>query len=129
MSKKFTEEQYHKIVSAWDFEDTYAEATQAVIDVISVFVTESFQDEDEAQDEALALVNPLTREWAHKQFVEKEKKYYWSTKKKAKKGKPMTLFKSAGGIAQMIGTKHALTEKEICEWGYNPEMFDKEEVD
>lgn len=80
-------------------------------------------------DEALAIANPLTREWAHEQFVEKEKKYYWSTKKKSKKGKPMTLFKSAGGIAQMIGTKHALTETEIREWGYNPEMFDKEEVD
>lgn len=80
------------------------------------------------EDEALAIANPLTREWAHEQFVEKEKKYYWSTKNKNKKGKPMTLFKSNGGIAQMTGTKHALTETEIKSWGYNPEMFDKEEV-
>ena len=123
MSNKFTEEQYNKIVKAWDFEDTYAEATQAVIDVIYVFTTEFLQDE------ALAIANPLTREWAHEQFVDKEKKYYWSTKKKSKKGKPMTLLKSAGGIAQVIGQKHALTETEIREWGYNPEMFDKEEVD
>ena len=40
----------------------------------------------------------------------------------------MTLFKSSGGIAQMTGTKHALTETEIREWGYNPEMFDRWEV-
>ena len=41
----------------------------------------------------------------------------------------MNLLKSAGGIAQVVGQKHALTETEIREWGYNPEMFDKEEVD
>ena len=127
---KFTEEQYQKIVIAWDFEDTYAEATQAVIDVISVFVTEDLQDE------ALAIANPLTREWAHEQFVEKENKYVWTLKKVDKSGIKMRLYKEYFGRVQpFFSVKNAniddnekLTESEINEWGYNPEMFDKEEV-
>lgn len=125
MTKKFTEEQYQEIINFEDFEVVYR------LGIVDSFVGEiiPFIDNNELQQEAMALANPLTREWAHDKFVEKEKKYYWSTKKKSKKGKPMNLLKSAGGIAQVIGQKHALTETEIREWGYNPDMFDKEEVD
>lgn len=129
---KFTEEQYQKIVIAWDFEDTYAEATQAVIDVISVFVTEDLQDE------ALAIANPLTREWAHEQFVEKEKKYVWTSKKMSSDGTRLRLQNTGtNGVVHAYGkfkdrkadwTEH-LTESEIKAWGYNPEMFNKEEVE
>lgn len=131
MSNKFTEEQYQKIVSAWDFEDTYAEATQAVIDVISVFVTELLQDE------ALALANPLTREWAHDKFVEKEKKYVWHLKGQHKHTDRIRLFKdlSDNSVSNYwtdqdneFSEQEELTESEIKAWGYNPEMFDKEEV-
>lgn len=129
---KFTEEQYQKIVIAWYFEDTYAEATQAVIDVISVFVTEDLQDE------ALAIANPLTREWAHEQFVEKEKKYVWTSKKMSSDGTRLRLQNTGtNGVVRAYGkfkdrkadwTEH-LTESEIKAWGYNPEMFNKEEVE
>ena len=124
MSNKFTEEQYLKIIRTYENNSGYDNKATAVIMVVDNF---NF-DNNLSYNEAFALANPITREWAHEQFVEKEKKYYWSTKKKSKKGKPMTLFKSSGGIAQMTGTKHALTESEIHEWGYNPEMFDKEEA-
>lgn len=129
---KFTEEQYQKIVSAWDFEDTYAEATQAVVDVISVFTTELLQDE------ALALANPVTREWAHEQFVEKEKKYYWTGSKENNDGFVKRLYKYGDGmiVDHSIRKEYTdkaedeqLTESEIREWGYNPEMFNKEEVE
>lgn len=129
---KFTEEQYQKIVSAWDFEDTYAEATQAVIDVISVFTTEFLEDE------ALAIANPVTREWAHERFVEKEKKYYWNSINIDSADNHLRLFRHEnGGIsaysrlepANNINEDEQLTESEIKEWGYNPEMFDKEEVE
>ena len=33
------------------------------------------------------------------------------------------------GIEVEGGEDEKLTESEIREWGYNPEMFDKEEVD
>lgn len=126
MSKKFTEEQYQRIIEEWGSAFGYEQKTTNVVKLVSMMIT---RDDNTQYFEALALANPSTREWAHDKFVEKDKKYYWSTKKKGKKGKPMTLFKSAGGIAQMIGTKHALTESEVKAWGYNPEMFDKEEVD
>ena len=91
MTKKFTEEQYQMIVRAWDFEDTYAEATQSVIDTICVFMSEY-------QDEALALANPLTREWAHDKFVEKEKKYYWNSIKTDSDDNHLRLFRHKNGI-------------------------------
>lgn len=118
---KFTEEQYQKIVDAWDSQIMYKSATQSVIDELKVGYLNMV-------DQALALANPLTREWAHDKFVEKEKKYYWSTKKRNEQGKPMVLFNGAGGIVQMMGPKQPLTESEIREWGYNPYMFDREEV-
>lgn len=136
MLNKFTEEQYQKIV---EIADEYQRHSDFGIigDITQKSIgTEFFETKlvkeiifSQNAEEIMAIFNPLTREWAHERFVEKEKRYYWSTKKKSKKGKPMTLFKSSGGIAQMTGTKHALTESEIREWGYNPEMFDKEEVD
>ena len=127
---KFTEEQYQKIISAWDFEDTYAEATQAVVDVISVFVTEDLEDE------ALALANPVTREWAHEQFVEEEKKFHFILKETQEtqetQGERHHLVRSGRGaiiIYPFAGKdKPKFKESEIKAWGYNPEMFDKEEV-
>ncbi|MGH2326561.1 hypothetical protein ACQ7EN_08160 [Leuconostoc lactis] len=117
---KFTEEQYQKIVSAWDFEDTYVEATQAVIDVISVFVTEL----DEG--EALALANIATRDWAHEQFVEKEKKYVWRDKYTG-----YVIYKMLNDwslSATALGEKH-FTETELENSPFKSEWFDKEEVE
>lgn len=122
MTNKFTEEQYQEIIKAWGNEAGYVKGIQAVVDYLSSLEM-SFM-----VDEAVALANPRTRLGAHEQFVEKEKKYYWTTKKKNGQGKSMNLFHGAGGIVQMIGPKQLLTESEIREWGYNPEMFDKEEV-
>ena len=131
---KFTEEQYQKIVIAWDFEDTYAEATQAVIDVISVF-----GGTEDLQDEALAIANPLTREWAHEQYVEKEKRYVWTSKKPCYKDLYKRLFMSSRGYVTdfviiadeklKVSEDAYLTETEVRNYGYNPEMFDKEEVE
>lgn len=117
---KFTEEQYQKIVSAWDFEDTYAEATQAVIDVISVFVNEDIQDE------ALAIANPLTRYWAHEQFVEKEKKYVW----RLKSDNDLVISKwDRGWFADNMPTNNKyFSETEIKNSPFEPKWFEKEEV-
>ena len=134
MSKKFTEEQYQKIV---DFQEknynfNTLEGSEGYVFWLRLINIEpdiaKFARDNELIGKLVALANPVTREWAHEQFVEKEKKYYWSTKKKNGQGKSMNLFYGAGGISQMIGPKQLLTESEIREWGYNPEMFDKEEV-
>ena len=54
MTKQFTDEEYHNII---ELERMYVKS-----------------DEEYRRE---ALRNPLTREWAHDQFVEKEKKYRW----------------------------------------------------
>lgn len=124
MSKKFTEEQYLEIVEAWDNNIVPTRATQSVI--------------EELPNQSFALANPQTREWAHEQFVEKEKKYYWTSKKNDLSGNRLRLFRHEnGGVssysriepANNINEDEQLTESEIKAWGYNPEMFDKEEVD
>lgn len=118
---KFTEEQYQKIVDAWDFEDTYAEATQAVVDVISVFGGTEL-----LQDEALAIANQLTRDWAHEQYVEKEKKYVW----RLKSDNDLVISKwSSGWFADEFPTDNMyFSEKEIENSPFKHECFDKVEV-
>lgn len=135
MTKKFTEEQYQNIVKAGQSENVYIHRTQAVIDylidILNVDVTL-------VGDEALAIANPLTREWAHDKFVEKEKKYYWTSKKQDDVNDVVVLrkFYTNMVIGQPKNIKEpvlrnmdfCLTESEIKVWGYNPEMFDREEV-
>ena len=123
MAKKFTEEQYQKIVETVnkypDFGSVYyvqngwveSKPTNTFNELIEA-LSYTVSGESEV-NRMLALANPLTREWAHDKFVEKEKKYYWTTKKKNEQGKTLTLFRGAGGVVQMIGTKEALTESEI----------------
>ncbi|WP_273713120.1 hypothetical protein [Leuconostoc mesenteroides] len=86
----------------------------------------------------LALANPLTREWAHDKFVDKEKKYYWTSKKRDLDDNVLTLYKDEEGMVStsfrgvsepnIHSEDRRITESEIKAWGYNPEMFDREEV-
>ena len=84
MTKKFTEEQYQKIVKAWQSENIYVHQTEAVIDYL---IDDLNIDVTLMGDVAIALANPRTSEWAHNKFVEKEKKYYWTSKCGTKSGK------------------------------------------
>ncbi|CAK1234240.1 hypothetical protein LMG30234_GAICNKDF_00577 [Fructobacillus fructosus] len=81
----------------------------------------------------LAIANTLTREWAHDKFVEKEKKYYWVSNKSDNEGNFPALYKNELGIVifevREVGVISRLTISEIEEWGYNPDMFDREEVE
>lgn len=126
---KFTEEQYQKIVDAWDNQNLYKRATQSVIDELKAGYLNM-------GDQALALANPLTREWAHDEFVEKEKRYVWTSSKYIGAYKKR-IFRMRDGIisgypitvsSESKPSDEQLTESEIKSWGYNPEMFDREEV-
>lgn len=135
MSKKFTEEQYKKLVLLQKeyFSNNVLYPDQDFKSLVGTIRIDekrlyNFIVSCGLENQTVAIMNPLTREWAHEQFVEKEKKYYWSTKKKNEQGKPLKLFHGAGGVVQMIGPEQALTEAEIREWGFSPEMFDREEV-
>lgn len=132
MAKKFTEEQYQEIIKAWRGEAGYVKGIQAVIDYLSS-IDMSFM-----VGEAVALANTRTREWAYEQYIEKEKKYVWSSKKVDRDSNVLILYIDKYG---MVSTSYRkvyeknfrnedmfITESEIKAWGYNPEMFDKEEV-
>ncbi len=128
---KFTEEQYQKIVDAWDSRIVYTSKTQSVIEELKAGYLGMV-------DKALALANPLTREWAHDKFVEKEKKYVWTIKKTDSSGYCISPNKDSDGLIRTIvetrndktlaTASNSLTESEIKAWGYNPDMFDREEA-
>ncbi|WP_273710480.1 hypothetical protein [Leuconostoc mesenteroides] len=126
---KFTEEQYQKIVEIAD-EYQSNSAFGIIGDTTQKSIgTEFYETELSSEivfyknsNEIMAIVNPLTREWAHDKFVEKEKKYYW-------KLNGLYLIKDRfDGSIIFDSYKNLFTESEIKEWGYNPEMFDREEV-
>lgn len=77
-------------------------------------------------NEAVALMNPVTREWAHEQYVEKEKKYVWRDKYTG-----YVIYKMLNDwslSATALGEKH-FTETELKNSPFKPEWFDKEEVE
>lgn len=132
---KFTEEQYQKIVEIADEYQRHS-GFGIIGDITQKSIGAEFYETKlvkeiifrQNAEEIMAIFNPLTREWAHEQFVEEEKRYVWTTKKKNGQGKSMSLHHGYDGVVQLMGAKEPLTESEIREWGYNPEMFDKEEV-
>ena len=147
MSIKFTEEQYQKIVDTVnkypDFGSVYyvenglvefksTNTFNQLIEVLGYKISGELET-----NRMLAIANPLTREWAHDKFVEKEKKYYWNSIKTDSADNHLRLFRHENGVisvysrfepANNINEDEQLTESEIREWGYNPEMFDREEV-
>lgn len=122
MSKKFTEEQYQKIVDAWEETYDYVLSVKNVIETV-----ESFGEVYELQiGEALSLANAVSTEWAHEQFVEKEKRYVWRDKYTG-----YVIYKMLNDwslSATALGEKH-FTETELENSPFKPEWFDKEEVD
>lgn len=145
MTNKFTEEQYQKIVEIQKLnykfsilEEHFGESFWRGLIKFSPDVA-NFSHENNLIDELAALANPLTRGWAHEKFVEKEKKYIWTSKNSDNYYRFKRLYKPdtsemISDYSKSIKEKNKylnekLTESEIREWGYNPEMFDKEEVD
>jgi len=138
---KFTEEQYQKIIEIKDNYFPYSALknrdNKSFIDFLSEYNTGIYWlvFNRDLENELEAIVNPLTREWAHDNFVEKEKKYVWQSKQETDGGKVKRLYDSAIGITDSFMEKtepthngNLITETEVKKWGYNPDMFDNEEV-
>lgn len=137
MTKKFTEEEYQKIVGiANHLLDNRSVIELSTLDDIYFQVQNSSTNEERNKfkdlNQELALIAlPKSREWAHDQFVEKEKKYYWRYKKTDEDGDFYHLIKDCGLILLdcRANGHEKLTETEIIEAGYNPDMFIKKEVE
>lgn len=122
MSKKFTEEQYREIIRTHENNYGSENKAMAVIRVVDDF---NF-DKNLSYNEAFALANPASREWAHEQFVEEEKKYVWRDKYTG-----YVIYKMLNDwslSATALGEKH-FTETELENSPFKPEWFDKKEVD
>lgn len=133
MTKKFTEEQYQEIIKAWQSENTYIHQIEAVIDCL---IDDLNLSVTLIGDEAVAIANPLTREWAHEKFVEKEKKYVWQSKQPTLYGDTIRLLKEDDGVVSYaitekedpIDSDELLTIREVANSIYDINKFDKEEV-
>ncbi|MCK8618013.1 hypothetical protein LNP00_06590 [Fructobacillus sp. M158] len=138
--KIFTEEQYQAIAKVGD--KMIKEKNSGLLLNAFTYFENEYQTDDNGfypstiddNQQIMAIINPLTRKWAHDQFVEKEKKYFWTSKKTDNHGKPLRLAKDEDGAIYFIGRGMRLkftmkiAETEIREWGYNPDMFDKAEA-
>ena len=123
MSKKFTEEQYQRIIKAWQSENTFIHQTEAVIDCL---IDDLNLSVTLIGEEAFALSNPLTRKWAHEQFVEKEKKYVWRLK--TDKNLVISTLFDGWFVDGAPAGKMRFSEEEIGNSPFKPEWFYKEEV-
>lgn len=124
---KFTEEQFKNIVEAWEKTYDYVLSVKNVIETV-----ESFGEGYEFKiGEALALANAVSSEWAHEQFVEKEKKYVWTTPLVA--GIKYALIKENGKYVlsdmYLTGKGTPLTELEVVNIGLKTDWFNKEEAE
>lgn len=130
MTKKFTEEEYQKIVGIADRLKKEYDMGFLNNSLVYLMQEELFDDFNLVDDwqEIVAIANPITRKWAYEQFVEKEKKYLWRYKKSDHHDYKMYLKKTRGLIMLDSGLPSSFTETEVIEAGYNPNMFFKEEV-
>lgn len=124
---KFTEEQYREIVDAWNEGCGWEEANNNVLNTVKNMRKHTRL----RYGEALALGNPVTREYAHERFVEKEKKYKWRSKSdnRAVINKSVLASGEVSWFLDRIPTPLCeFTETEIKNSPFKPEWFDKEEV-
>lgn len=136
MTKKFTEEKYQKIADCFDKANEKYNMGVMNPNLLIQVQDELFGEFDFINDwkEIFAIANPITRDEAHEKFVEKEKKYYWKTKKTDEDGDHLFLIRTISGSIRLRFNNeknkyYKLTKTEIREWGYNPDMFDREEVE
>ena len=123
MTNKFTEEQYQKIVKAWQSENTYVHQTEAVIDYL---IDDLNVDVTLMGDEAIALANPLTRDLIKKDLVEEEERFLF-TKIKKVEGDILSLNQLDGDVHIYLDGDDPtpLTIKQVEEYGYNLDAFTK----
>lgn len=94
----------------------------------------TIEEIENSKNKFLALFNPLTRELVYDKYVEKEKKYYWTSKGEDSKGLKRRLYIKADRVRDyfedefLYNENEVLTEQQVYQWGYNPEMFEREEV-
>jgi len=132
MTKKFTEEQYKKIISI--FEDVNDEYNMGFLNpnIVVIFQDRLYKEFGdvlrfvEDWQAITALANPLTRDLIKKDLVEEEEKFLF-TKIKEVHGEILSLNQLEGDrmIYLDIDDPTPLTIKQVEEYGYNLDAFTK----
>ncbi|MCT4381591.1 hypothetical protein [Leuconostoc pseudomesenteroides] len=137
---KFTEEQYQKIV---DVADKYIKksgwgliGTNLDAPIGTIFEETDLMGQVEFEyvnQEMMAIANPLTREWARDNFVEEEKKSHFVLKDvRDDNGNLYHLIENSGAVVLNpwlnSGYQPKIKESDVRKWGFNPEIFDREEA-
>lgn len=146
---KFTEEHFNKLVELQEKEypnNVYSSSKSGynnIDEALKEYDLElyRFVEENDLENQAVALMNPATRELVYDQFVKPEKKYVWTSKKPYYEDFYKRLYMASNGLSKgvngigiaayekfNVSEDEYLTETEVRNNGYNPEMFDKEEV-
>lgn len=141
----FTEKQYQTIIKGFDeISSKYnlGFMNHNVVKKFQEFIYKESGDVFYLSDEwpkIVALANPETREQAHEQYVSKEEKFIWRSKRRDKDGDPIILMKSnleciVSGLDQYDNSVYKsepefhITESEAKDWGYTIEYYDLELV-
>jgi len=127
MTKKFTEEQYQKIVEIGDqYHDDRLKKTEVLLDYMYDDFGFNGGEDTEPLDQALALANPLTRDLVKKDLVEVEQKFLF-TKIKEVEGEVLSLNQMTGDETIYLDGDDPtpLTIKQVEEYGYNLDAFTK----
>ena len=135
---KFTEEQYQKIVEV--FEKVNDEYNMGFLNpnVVTFFQDKLYKEFGDVMyfvedwQFITAFANPLTREWAHDKFVEKEPEFHFILKNThdSERWSYHLVINGRGAIilfpwSEENDDKPLFKESEIIKWGFNPEMFDR----
>lgn len=143
---KFTEEHFNKLVELQEKEypnNVYSSSKSGynnIDEALKEYDLElyRFVEENDLENQAVALMNPATRELVYDQFVKPEKKFVWTSKKPYHEDFYKRLYMASSGYVNDIGlTKDEfevskdeyLTETEVRAYGYDPDWFTKEEVE
>lgn len=135
MTNKFTEEQFNILVEIQEdqYPDNLFYVSKGNYESISYTVSRvdkdlwSFITQNNLGNETVAIMNPATRELAHEQFVEEEKKYVW----RLKTDSDMIVSKTSNGywyLDRFPALNKEFTRIEIEKSPFNPDWFDKEEI-
>lgn len=141
----FTENQYQKIINGFDeISSKYnlGFMNHNVVKKFQEFIYEEFGTVFYLSDEwpkIVALANPETREQAHEQYVLKEEKFIWRSKRRDKDGDPIILSKNSFGSVISDNdefnnciyreqSRFHITESEANDWGYTTEFYNTELV-
>lgn len=132
MTKKFTEEQYTKIISIFNEVNDGYNMGFLNPNVVTMFYDKLYEEFDDVLyfvkdwQAITALANPLTRDLVKKDLVEEEEKFLF-TKIKKVEGDILSLNKSDGDsrIFLDFDDPTPLTIKQAEEYGYNLDAFTK----